>query len=191
MARLRISMKRLAGKFSEQYGLEAFHFDHLGTLEEIDDFMLKLKLISGKEVPERFKRERRHLQDHLLDVENYFYHKKAMICGDPELIRRWEAPLNAMDVETIPACGFQTKKYQETDLTDVEKACESHACDILIGNTHAAKLGEKHGLSVVRTGIPVEDRVGEPQRVRVGYKGAVNLFHDCTNALLKTHRHRE
>ena len=121
-------------------------------------------------------------------MENYFYHKKAIICGDPELIKRWEAPLTSMKVAVVAACGYKTKGYEETDLTDVEKICATGEVQMMIGNTHAAKLGEKYHLATVRCGIPVEDRIGEPQKVRIGYKGTVNLFHECTNALLSNHR---
>jgi len=43
-------------------------------------------------------------------------------------------------------------------------------------------------MPVVRSGIPVYDRMGEPQSVRLGYAGAARLYMECANALMAARR---
>jgi len=177
------SMKRVAEQFGTQAGIPVIHFDHLNTLDEIDRFFLLLAEKSGQAVPAKIRRDRQHLLDTLLDTQFYFHGVKAAVAGDPEFVFRWHEALRAVGVAVRGLSAIPCGQYPSGDLGDfAELATEA---DLLVGNSHVAGLGDEMGKAVVRAGIPVYDRFGESQAVRVGYAGLASLYRECANALME------
>jgi len=183
------SMENLAFEFAQEHSASSYHFDDLATLDDLDSFYKLLETYSGTTMPKKYLKQRSHLLDSLMDTQFYLSGKKAAIAGDPELITRWKNPLKDIGVSV---CGITTKAFDEFpagDLGDLENMLEENPVDFLVGCTHVAHLADDLKLPAVRTGIPVDDRIGEPQSVRLGYRGAASLYRECANALMAMAKH--
>ncbi|MDT8446609.1 MAG: nitrogenase iron-molybdenum cofactor biosynthesis protein NifN [bacterium] len=178
------SMKEVAAQFGEAQGIETYHYDSLIELSEIDHFMGLLMRQTGKELPRRYLKERRHLQDTLLDVEVYYYDKKVGLLGDPEMITRFKKPLESMGISTFAISPIKTDDYPEGDLEGALRLLPVERPDLLLGNSHVAHLAEDEGLEAIRAGIPVEDRIGGHTWIRLGYRGAAAFYMEVANQLM-------
>lgn len=172
------SMRACAALLAEKGGVPAYHYNSLASLREIDSFFEMLEERSGLSVPNIIRRMRSHLQDTLLDTQFDFHGKKAGIAGDPDFIMRWREPLADVGVEVFSVSSLGG------DLRDLERLARENELDLLIGNSHVAKLAEGLGIPPVRSGIPVYDRLGEAQSVRIGYEGLARLYMECANAIM-------
>lgn len=178
------SMKKLATRFAIDNSLPVSSFDHLATMDELDKFFLLLETQSGLPIPEKFRKQRKHLQDTFLDAHFYFHEKRAALAGDPDFIIRWAAPLEEMGVPLTAVSSIPCDGYPQGDLEELREMVEKGGADLFIGNSHVAELAEKLSIPVVRSGMPVYDRMGEPQSVRLGYTGLAQLYMECANALM-------
>ncbi|OGG94497.1 MAG: nitrogenase iron-molybdenum cofactor biosynthesis protein NifN [Candidatus Lambdaproteobacteria bacterium RIFOXYD2_FULL_50_16] len=184
------SMKALGQRFSFGSQTNWAHFDHLAQLDELDSFYLKLLELAGlTELPKRLAKQRAHFLDVLLDTEYYFYEKSVALVGDPELIHRWRAPLTSMGLKCRAYSGVRFEEEPAKDLKEVEADLSINPANLLLGNSHVAELAEYLDLAALRTGYPVEDQIGEPTQVRLGYKGAAHLFTQVANALMEQLEH--
>lgn len=181
------SMKGMAREFCEKSAIEHRHFDHLAQLDELDAFYKAL--LQGRPLPPELLRERQHLQDMLLDVEVHYYGKEAVIAGDPELIRRYLHPLTSMGIETQGWSGIKTKAFRQGDLMDLEEDLRETRRDLLLGNSHVARLAESLQIGKLRVGLPIMDRLGGHRQCHLGYFGAASLYQDLANALLEAAEH--
>jgi nitrogenase molybdenum-iron protein NifN len=178
------SMRDTAARFAVGTEARAFHFDHLCETEEIDRFFKTLCEKSGNETPRVFIRQRRHLMDAMLDAQFYFHGMTASVAGDPDFILRWEAPLAGIGASVKMFSSVPLENVPFGDLTEFKELAEEDDADILIGNSHVAELAADMGIAAVRAGIPVYDRFGETQSVRIGYEGLARLYMECANALM-------
>lgn len=178
------SMKEAGRRFAEENGVDSAHFDSLSTLDEIDGFYGLLSRMSGAPVPERIRRHRRHLQDVILDTHFYLTGERAIVAGDPEFIIRWKKPLEGIGAEVSAVCSIPADGFPEGGLEDVERAVGGGPDVILAGNSHVAEFAERLGAPAVRAGLPVYDRIGEPQKIRAGYRGAAWLYMELANAVM-------
>lgn len=172
------SMRGIALLLAEKGGIEAYHFDSLASLNEVDSFFKLLEERSGVSVPNLIRKLRSHLQDILLDTQFEFHGKKAGIAGDADFIMRWRAPLVGAGVIVSAVSSLSG------DLRDLERLAIENEFDLLIGNSHVAKLAEGLGIPPIRSGIPVYDRLGEAQSIRIGYDGLARLYMECANAIM-------
>ena len=183
-------MESLAQKFSEVHSIPVLHYNSLAILDEIDHLFETLEWISGESTPKKYRKQREHYMDVLLDTDYTFHGKKVAIAGDEEFVKRWKDPLNMLEIETVGVANLPISSMNEEDLIDLSEKLESHKVDFIIGNTHVAQLAADLQIPVIRSGIPVSDRFGEPQSVRVGYLGAAKQLMECGNAILEnSHSH--
>ena len=199
------SMRACAALLAEKGGITAYHYNSLASLKEIDSFFEMLEERSGLSVPNIIRRMRSHLQDTLLDTQFDFHGKKAGIAGDPDFIMRWMEPLadvggavsavSSLTVDLDRGLSLFTDEAERSrrigtvpveagDLRDLESLARENELDLLIGNSHVAKLAADMGVQGVRSGIPVYDRLGEAQSVRIGYDGLARLYMECANAMM-------
>jgi nitrogenase molybdenum-iron protein NifN len=165
------------------------HYNSLAVLEEIDHFFSTLEWISNVETSSKYQRMREHYLDTLLDTDFYFHGKRVAIAGDTEFIKRWKPPLTSLEVETIAMSNLPEQDLEAGNYKDFALNIKAQHIDVLIGNSHVAQLAEELGIPVIRSGIPVTDRFGEPQSVRIGYEGASKLLMECANAFMKIPQH--
>jgi nitrogenase molybdenum-iron protein NifN len=178
------SMQHLGDKFSKNHQMKHSHFDHLSSIEILDRFFLEMEKMSGVSMPARYRKQRRHLQDCLLDTQFYLNGKAAAVAGDPEFVIRWQQPLLQAGMEVQILSSIKHKDMPVGDLKVLEKTLAEAPVELLVGNTHIAELAQNEELAFVRAGMPVHDRIGEPQKVRIGYQGTAQLLMECANALM-------
>ncbi|MFM8003418.1 MAG: nitrogenase component 1, partial [Dolichospermum sp.] len=80
------SMRQAAKILEERFGTNYQVFRDLIGLEPVDEFLQKLSLLSGNPVPEKYRRQRRQLQDAMLDTHFYFSAKRVSLALEPDLL---------------------------------------------------------------------------------------------------------
>ncbi|MGM0654651.1 MAG: nitrogenase component 1 [Thermodesulfobacteriota bacterium] len=173
-----------------------------------DRFLDALSRISGRPVPERYRKEKWRLVDAYVDGNKYVSKKRALIYGEEDFVVSMAAFL--AEVGIIPvlcASGGKSKTFKKAleqtlpetlidqvviqndmDFTCMEETAagmpEDLQPEIIIGNSKGYAMARRLKIPMVRVGFPIHDRVGGPRILHVGYKGAQQLFDNIVNALL-------
>ncbi|MEM9977148.1 MAG: bifunctional nitrogenase iron-molybdenum cofactor biosynthesis protein NifEN, partial [Cyanobacteria bacterium P01_D01_bin.2] len=80
------SMKLAAEILQQRFGTEFRLFDSLTGLGAVDSFLQTLSELSGRPVPEKFRHQRRQLQDAILDTHFFFGRKRVALALEPDLL---------------------------------------------------------------------------------------------------------
>ncbi|MDX2097856.1 MAG: nitrogenase iron-molybdenum cofactor biosynthesis protein NifN [Leptolyngbyaceae cyanobacterium bins.59] len=185
------SMRRSAEILEERFSIPYEVFPQLMGLDAVDEFLQGLSDVSGLPVPQRYRRQRRQLQDAMLDTHFYFGRKRASLAMEPDLLWSTANFLQSMGVEihaavTTTKSPLLEKLPVETvtigDLEDLETLAVGS--DLLIANSHAAGASHRLNLPLYRMGFPIFDRIGNGQRCLVGYRGTTQFLFDLGNLLL-------
>jgi nitrogenase molybdenum-iron protein beta chain len=80
--------------------------------------------------------------------------------------------------------GLDMEIMVKSDLHELHKRIKEDPVDLLIGTSKGRFIEEDEGIPLIRVGFPVEDRFGYHRRAIVGYKGAIYLVDEITNAVL-------
>ncbi len=179
------SMHRTGRDFAKKYGSQHLHFNHLSSLENIDQFYRELCALSQREVHPSVRKDREHLQDTLLDTHFYFYEKSVGLAGEPEFIFRWKEPLESLGIACLTVSNEDSKQVVYGDLATLHGLLQESSVNILVGNSHLVDLAKDVGLPLLRTGLPVYDRLGEPQKVRIGYRGTAAMLRELANTFIE------
>jgi nitrogenase molybdenum-iron protein NifN len=183
------AMEKTGERLGEKWGISSRHFSSLATMDEIDSLFILLSTVSNVPVPKNMKRQRRQWQDTILDTHFYLSGKRAAIAGDPEFVSRYRAPLEAIGMEVVTIGPIRGKGVDHVgDLADMATLLAARPVDLVVGNTHVAQYAEANNMPIVRAGIPVTDRIGEPQSERIGYAGCGAFYREATNAILAAGR---
>ena len=196
------SMRNAATILQEKFGTQYQVFPRLTGLGAVDGFMLKLsQLIVSRsdphfdlncEVPEKYQRQRRQLQDAMLDTHFYFGHKQVSIALEPDLLWATSWFLREMGADIYATVTttrspllekLPTENVIVGDLGDLEEVVAGS--DLLITNSHGKIISEKLNIALYRMGMPIYDRLGNGQRCYVGYRGTMNLLFDIGNIFLE------
>lgn len=167
-------------------------FDRLTGLECNDRFLMRLSQLSGRPVPQKWRRQRSQLMDAMLDGHFYFGDMKVAIGAEPDLLFAAASLMHEMGakpevcittthspvLERVPA-----ESVVIGDLEDWENAAAG--CDLLITHAHGRQGAERLGKPFFRLGFPIFDRIGNQHRVSVGYRGTRNLVIDIANLLIE------
>jgi len=169
-------------------------------LDSTDKFLLALKKISGKEVPEGLTSERGRLIDCMVDSHKYNARGTAVVFGEPEIIYAIAKTClengikpkvlatgskNFKLEQLFPEEAFNMKLLVETDFVEIRQACRGAEVNLAIGHSEGKYLTEKEGIPLVRLGFPIHDRIGGQRILSVGYQGTIMLLDRITNTLLE------
>jgi nitrogenase molybdenum-cofactor synthesis protein NifE len=183
------SLSKAARTLSENFGMPAYGFTSLTGLAETDLFMETLSAVSGRPIPEKYRRHRSRLMDAMVDSHYQFGNKKITLALEGDLLKIMtnflagmgcsiQAAISATRVRGLDA--LPTENVFVGDLEDLEAVAAGSS--LLVANSNgrqaAAKLG---GIPLLRAGLPVFDRLGAHQKMRVGYKGTMNLLFETAN----------
>jgi nitrogenase molybdenum-iron protein NifN len=177
----------LEQRFSTPY--EVFH--ELTGLEATDRFLQALADISGTKVPEPYERQRRQLRDAILKNHLYFGCQRVSLALEPDLLWSTVTFLQSMGCEIHAAITTTRSPILEKlpipcvtigDLEDFEQLAVGS--DLLISNSHAAAIGKRLKIPLFRQGIPIFDRLGHGQSIKVGYQGTMQMLFDIGNLFL-------
>lgn len=171
-------------------------FDRLTGLACNDRFLMTLSTLSGRAVPQKYRRQRSQLLDAMLDGHFHLGHKKVAIGAEPDLLFAAGSILHEMGAE-LTCCVTTTRSPvleqlpAETallgDLEDLE-AGAAH-CDLMLTHSHGRQAAERLGKPFFRIGFPIFDRIGNAHRVMVGYRGTRQFIFEVANLMMAEIHH--
>lgn len=186
------SMRGAARILSQRFCTPYEVFDTLSGLNAVDKFLQALADISGSRVPEKYRRQRRQLQDAMLDAHFYFAYKRVSLALEPDLLWSIVCFLQSMGVYIHAAVTTTRSPLLENlpitsvtigDLEDFEQLAAGS--DLLIANSHAVEIAQRLSIPIYRQGMPIWDRLGHSRVTKVGYCGTMQLLFDVGNLLLQ------
>ncbi|NMG17925.1 nitrogenase iron-molybdenum cofactor biosynthesis protein NifN [Brasilonema bromeliae] len=191
------SMRSAAQILHERFGIPYEVFGELTGLEPVDNFLQALADLSGTSVPEKYRRQRRQLQDAMLDTHFYFGCKRVSLALEPDLLWSTVCFLRSMGAEIHAAVTTTRSPLLEKlpissvtigDLEDFEQLAPTS--DLLIGNSHTVAVANRLGIPLYRQGFPIFDRVGNGLFTKVGYRGTMQVLFDIGNIFLQAEEAR-
>lgn len=186
------SMRGAAQTLEEAFAIPYEVFTELTGLEAVDHFLQALADISGNPVPEKYRRQRRQLQDAMLDTHFFFGRKRVSLALEPDLLWSTICFFQSMGAEIHAAVTttrspllekISTEEVVIGDFEDFEKLAVGS--DLLVSNSHAANISKNLGIPLYRQGLPIFDRLGVGQYSKVGYFGTMQLLFEIGNLFLK------
>jgi nitrogenase molybdenum-iron protein NifN len=184
-------MRDAAIAMEKKTGVPFMLFDRLTGLAPNDQLVSFLARISGRPVPNKFRRQRSQLLDAMLDGHFYFGGKKIAIGAEPDLLWSIGAWLTEMGCKIVAAVTTTHSPLLERvpadevligDLEDLES--RAAGCDLLLTHSHGRQMAERLALPFLRLGLPTFDRLGAGHRVSVGYRGTRNMIFDIGNMFM-------
>ena len=170
-----------------------------------DHLFQVLSDLSGKPVPDKYKKERERLLDSYVDGHKYIFDVRAVIYGEEDLVAGLFAFLTEIGVvpvlcasggtsghltetiENLKPEGFddEVTVIQAADFGEIEQAAMDIKADLFVGNSKGYSVSRKLGVPLIRVGFPIHDRVGGPRLHHIGYRGCQELFDRIANAILE------
>ncbi|ESA32430.1 bifunctional nitrogenase molybdenum-cofactor biosynthesis protein [Leptolyngbya sp. Heron Island J] len=186
------SMKLAAEILQQRFGTEFRLFNSLTGLGAVDSFLQELAELSGRPVPEKFRHQRRQLQDAILDTHFFFGRKRVALALEPDLLHRiawWLTTTGAEIHAAVTTTKSKLLKHLPADtvtIGDFEDFEDlAQGADLLIANSNAKAIAKRLGIPLYRLGFPVFDRLGNGQRYTVGYDGTTQLLFDIGNIFME------
>ncbi len=183
------SLKEAGVILKEKFGIEYRIFDSLMGIASNDEFFNFLSLLSGREIPEKIKRQRRILIDSMRDAQFFLTGRKAALATEPDLAFGLSILLNEagldLDLVVIPTGCKLLDKIQAKEILVGGLADLQGDIEILLSNSHAEYKARHLGVSLLEIGFPVYKSIGYPNKVTIGYKGGMNIIHDMSNLLIR------
>lgn len=185
---MRGAAKILQQKFNTDYEV----FRDLTGLEPVDEFLQALSVLSGNPVPEKYRRQRRQLQDAMLDTHFYFGAKRISLALEPDLMWSMVHFLQSMGAQIHAAVTttkspllehLPIKNVTIGDLEDLEDLAVGS--DLLIGNSNVNTIAKRLSIPLYRLGIPIYDRLGNGLFTKVGYRGSMDVLFGIGNLFIE------
>ena len=184
-------MRAAAAAMHTKCGMRYEVLDRITGLEASDRFIALLAEISGKPVPNKYRRQRSQLVDAMLDSHFFFGGKKIAIGAEPDLLWTIGNLLAEMGCEITAAVTTTHSPLLEKmpaaevligDLEDLEQRAQG--CDLLITHSHGRQMAERLNIPFLRMGMPLFDRLGAAHRLSVGYRGTRDLIFEIGNVFM-------
>jgi len=191
------SMRGAAKILEERFGTPYEVFGEVTGLEPVDEFLQALAVLSGNSVPEKYRRQRRQLQDAMLDTHFYFGAKRISLALEPDLLWSTVHFLQSMGAQIHAAVTttrspllekLPVKSITIGDLEDFEGLAAGS--DLLVGNSNVAAIAKRLNVPLYRLGLPIYDRLGNGLFTKVGYRGTMELLYGMGNLLLEAEETR-
>ena len=196
------SMRPAAETLQQRFGTNYEILPRLTGLAAVDKFLWLLAQIANyksdpdwqlnPQVPQKYQRQRRQLQDAILDTHFYLGGKKVSLALEPDLLYQTSWLLKELGAE-IQAAVTTTKSsiLKELpidnvtigDLEDLEDLAPGS--DLIITNSQGKRLADKLNIPLYRMGYPIYDRLGNGSRCLVGYRGTMQFLFDLGNIFLE------
>lgn len=185
---------RNAGKLlATKTGVPSYQIDHLYGLEANDKLISALIEISDRNVPERLDRQRRQLQDAMLDTHFMLGQLRVAVACDPDHLNAFAWLLKEMGAEVVAAVApsnsasltsIPVNSVKVGDLEDLEIIARENKAQLIIGNSHATASAERLGIPILRAGFPLFDLIGGYQKTWIGYQGSRQTLFDLANLVI-------
>ena len=190
------SLHKAADLLKQRTGVPDFRFDHLLGLDACDAFTLALTEISGQPVPGKIDRQRRQLQDAMVDTHFMTGFLRVGLAADADLLVGLGQFLAGVGAEIVVAVAparaevlmdMPAGSVRIGDLEDLERGALAHRAQLIVCNSHAAPAAERLQIPLLRAGLPQYDWVGGYARTWVGYRGARQALFDVANLFQGNH----
>ena len=183
---LKVAVKSIEGLT----GLKTHYFPNICGLKNSDKFFNLLSKSTGKEIPEKYKRQRRQLMDAYLDAHFYFSGKEIALALGIDLLDSLSAIYSEIGANLT--IGISTKvtediKYRFLNLRegDLDMLDTCGNIDMIVSNSNAKFYAENLGIPLLRAGFPIIDEIGHNYKHYILYGGAINLAVESANLLNK------
>jgi nitrogenase molybdenum-cofactor synthesis protein NifE len=183
------SLSPAADVLQEKFAIPAYGFTSITGLAESDRLMATLMKLSGRPVPEKYRRWRSRLMDAMVDSHYQFGLKKVAIALEADHLKGMTGFLVGMGCHVQAALSATRARGLDDlpaenifvgDLEDLERA--GQGADLLVANSNGRQAAGRLGIKAhLRTGLPVFDRLGAHQKMWVGYRGTMNLVFEVAN----------
>jgi nitrogenase molybdenum-iron protein NifN len=189
-------MRRAAEAMEQKTGVPYRLFERLCGLAPNDEFMMFLSEISGRPVPEKYRRQRGQLADAMLDGHFHIGGRKLAIGAEPDLLFDVASMLHEMGAHIEAAVTTTHSPVLERlpaasvligDLEDLETRAKERDCDLLLTHSHGRQAAARLAIPFYRIGLPMFDRIGSGHRLIVGYKGTKELIFNIANLIIDDH----
>jgi nitrogenase molybdenum-iron protein NifN len=186
-------MRRAAEAMEKKTGTPFKVFERLCGLIPNDEFIVFLSEISGRPVPEKYRRLRGQLADAMLDAHFHIGGRKLAIGAEPDLLFDLSSMLHEMGAKVTVAVTttqspvlerIETGEVLIGDLEDFENLAKDRGCDLLITHSHGRQAAERLNIPFYRAGFPMFDRLGAGHQLSVGYRGTRDLIFDIANLVI-------
>ena len=192
------SMRPAAEILQKKFGTNYKVFPRLSGLNATDELLWLLAKIVTKDtelppqVPAKDQRQRRQLQDAILDTHFFLGGKKVSLALEPDLLYQTSWLLHEMGVK-IQAAVTTTKSpllnqlpVNDVTIGDFEDLEDlASGSDLMITNSQGTIVAEKLKIPLYRIGFPIYDRLGNGTRCLVGYRGTMQLLFDLGNLFIE------
>lgn len=184
-------MRPAAQALQDKAGVSFEVLERITGLAACDRFIALLAELSGKPVPNKYRRQRGQLVDAMLDGHFFFGGKKIAIGAEPDLLWAIGNLLAEMGCEISAAVTTTHSPLLEKlpaaevligDLEDLEQ--KAQGCDLLITHSHGRQMAERLDIPFLRLGLPLFDRLGAAHRLSVGYRGTRDLVFEIGNLFM-------
>lgn len=184
-------MRPAAQALQDKAGVRYRVLDRVTGLAAGDELMKVLSELSGRPVPNKYRRQRSQLVDAMLDGHFFFGGKRVALGAEPDLLWNIGGLLADMGAELAAAVTttaspllerMPTQEVLIGDLEDLE--ARAAGCDLLITHSHGRQAAERLGIPFLRYGLPMFDRLGAAHKVSVGYRGTRDLIFEIGNLFL-------
>lgn len=183
------SLADAAQNLKTRFGIPCYGFTSVTGLAESDLLMTTLSSLSGRPVPERFRRWRSRLMDAMVDSHYQFGLKKVALALESDHLKGITAFLSGLGCEIQVAIaatrtrGLDRLPVQNLFVGDLEDLEQTAAgADLLVANSNGRQAAKTLGIGAhLRTGMPVFDRLGAHHKMWVGYQGTLNLVFEVAN----------
>jgi len=172
-------------------------------IRESDAFFALLSVLSGRETPVKYSRERGRLVDSLIDGHKYIFEKRAIVYGEEDLVVGLASFLCEIGVTPVlcasggrskhfekalrdaaPALPAETLVKEVFDFAEMSELAPSLKPDFLIGSSKGYQIARSLRVPLIRVGFPIHDRIGGQRVLHLGYRGAQELYDRVVNALM-------
>jgi nitrogenase molybdenum-iron protein alpha/beta subunit len=183
------SMEFAAMILKERFGIEYRVFESVAGLKDTDIFMDTLSMLSGRPIPEKYKRQRRILIDGMRDAHFYYGNKRVCLALEPDSslqVSRWLDEMGAnIELTVIPSYVPSAEKIHARNVVVRDLFSIKGNFDILISNSHAEDTAKRLGVPLYQMGFPVYKVLGNNSRITIGYRGTLSMINDVANLLAK------
>jgi len=194
------------GEFLEKkYGVKNIELQIPAGLEGTDKFLGALLDLFHSDISRSIRRERGRLIDAMIDSHQYTSGRRVAIFADPSYAVALTSLVLEMGMQPYVFTGSRSRYFHEkisqlqrkwgfqfpaesgVDISGLKENLAGREIDVLIGNSHCARVARELGVPLLRMGFPVYDRVGS-QRIKIaGYSGGISFVDSLTNLILESH----
>ena len=192
----------------EAFGVKNYRINIPRGLRDTDKFLKVLSQISGKAIPEKYKKQRGRYLDAMIDSHKYNAEARIAIFGEPDFV--YSVARLAVENGVVPvliASGDACKQLEpslreevdelakqlfageciitdEADFKEIEKYMLDLKVNVMLGSSDGRRIEEKHKIPLIRMAFPIHDRIGGQRILSIGYEGSLNLSDQITNVML-------